>query len=193
VNVQLRRPCLVIVDVQHAIDDPVWGPRNNPSAEAVMARLLAAWRDRELPVIHVRHDSTEPDSPYRPGQRGNDFKAEVAPAAGEVVVAKRTNSAFIGTDLADRLTTSGGDVVFVGAITNNSLEATVRMAGNLGFSAFVVEDGCWTVDRTDRRGRSWPAEDVHALALANMDGEYAPVVAAAVVLDALRRLPAGAP
>lgn len=40
----------------------------------------------------------------------------------------------------------------------------------------MVADGCWTVDKTDLRGRRWPAEDVHALSLANMNGEYAKVV-----------------
>ena len=177
------RPALVIVDVQNGIDDPMWGPRNNPAAERVIVSLLEDWRARGLPLFHLRHDSTETTSAYRPGQPGNDFKAEVAPLAGETIVAKQTNSAFIGTDLAERLKSCGCDaVVYCGVITNNSLEATVRMSGNLGFRSFVVSDGCWTVDKVDLRGQRWDAEDVHALALANMHGEYATVVAAEEVL-----------
>ena len=180
------RPALVVVDVQNAIDDPRWGPRNNPNAEDVIADLLATWRARRLPIFHIRHDSTEPDSGYRPGQPGNDFKDEVRPLPGETVVAKRTNSAFIGTDLADRFTASGCDVVvYAGVITNNSLEATVRMSGNLGFTSFVVTDACWTVDKVDLDGRQWSAEEVHALSLANMHGEYATVVTADDVRQAL--------
>ncbi len=174
-----NRPALVIVDLQNGIDDPVWGPRNNPDAERVIAALLTFWRDWQLPIFHVRHDSTEPESPYRPGQSGNEFKAEARPLEGETVVVKHTNSAFIGTDLAEQLTSTGCDaVVYAGVITNNSLEATVRMSGNLGFRSFVVADGCWTVDKVDLRGRRWDAEDVHALSLANIDGEYASVVTA---------------
>ncbi len=171
------RPALVIVDVQYAIDDPRWGPRNNTEAELVIAELLSCWRSRNLPILHVRHDSNEADSPYRPGQSGNDFKSEVLPSPGETVVAKQTNSAFIGTSLAEELTAVGCDaVVYAGVLTNNSLEATVRMSGNLGFRSFVVADGCWTVDKVDCSGRVWKAEEVHALSLANMDGEYANVI-----------------
>ena len=40
----------------------------------------------------------------------------------------------------------------------------------------MVADACWSVDVVDLRGRRWPAEDVHALSLANLHGEYAEVV-----------------
>lgn len=169
---------LVIVDVQNAIDDPRWGPRNNPDAEQRIADMLDAWRTRGWPVLHVRHDSSEADSPYRPGQAGNDFKTEVAPTGDEVVVTKTANSAFIGTDLAERLGRLGCDaVLFAGVLTNNSLEATVRMSGNLGYRTYVASDGSWAVDTTDLRGTEWSADDVHALSLANMNDEYATVIA----------------
>ena len=75
------------------------------------------------------------------GQAGNEFKPEVAPIAGEVVIPKRTNSAFVGTDLEEQLRRAGHTrLVVAGVITNNSVEATVRMAGNLGFDVLLVED-----------------------------------------------------
>jgi hypothetical protein len=114
--------------------------------------LLTVWRDRRWPVIHVRHDSTFPDSPYRPGQPGNDFKVEVAPVLGETVFAKATNSAFIGTGLESFLRGAGiTSLVVAGVITNNSVESTVRMAGNLRFDTFLVSDGCFTFGRHNRR------------------------------------------
>jgi nicotinamidase-related amidase len=64
---------LLVVDVQNAIDDGKWGPRNNLHAEDRIVSLLAAWRRLGWPIVHVRHDSTDPVSPYRPGQVGNDF------------------------------------------------------------------------------------------------------------------------
>jgi hypothetical protein len=51
-------------------------------------------------VVHVKHDSTDPESPLRPGQECNDFLPLTAPIAGGLVVAKTVHSAFIGTDLA---------------------------------------------------------------------------------------------
>ncbi len=180
---------LVIVDVQKAIDAPSWavlGPRNNPDAETVLARLLAAWRERGLPVIHVRHDSTEPLSAYRPGQTGNEFKDEVRPQPGETVVAKHTNSAFIVTNLEQLLRSAGiTSIVVAGVITNNSVEATVRMAGNLGFATSVVEDACWTFPKHDWSGVLRSASEVHAMSLANMAGEYATVSCAADIIAAL--------
>lgn len=168
---------LLLIDLQRAIDHPSWGTRNNPDAEMKIGRLLAHWRSRGWPVWHVRHDSTDPRSHYRPGQPGHEFKPAVAPIAGEPVIPKQTNSAFIGTDLEARLRSAGHDTLVVaGVTTNNSVEATVRMAGNLGFHTYLVADGCFTFARTDWNGTPRSAEDVHAMSLANLHAEYCTVV-----------------
>ena len=181
-----REAALIVIDVQKAIDHPGWGIRNNPGAEGNIAALLGAWRAARRPVYHVRHDSTEPASPYRPGQAGHDFKPEAQPRIGETVVPKRTNSAFIGTGLEAQLRKAGQTLLVVtGVITNNSVEATVRMAGNLGFDTFLVEDAAFTFGREDWDGVFRTAEEVHAMSLANLDGEYCTVVRTGAVLAAL--------
>lgn len=181
---------LLIIDVQKAIDEPAWaacGSRNHPATEQTIARLLRAWRENSLPVWHVRHDSTWPGSTYRPGQPGNDFKPEAEPLPGEPIIAKNTPCAFAGTDLEPLLHAAGiTSLVVAGVITNNSVEATVRMAGCLGFDVYLVEDACFTFARKDWNGRLWSAEDVHALSLANLDGEYCTVIRAAEALESLR-------
>ena len=182
----MSTPALVVIDVQKAIDDPKWGRRGQPDMEERIADLLGAWRERRLPVVHVRHDSTDMASPYHPGKAGNDFKAEVAPQPGEPVIDKRTNSAFIGTDLMDLLDElQVSQLVVTGVLLENSVEATVRMAGNLGFDVVIPEDAVASVDRTDRRGRHWPAEDVHALTLAILDTEYARISDTRSIIEAL--------
>jgi nicotinamidase-related amidase len=185
---RFARAVLLIIDVQKAIDasdHAADGPRNNPDAERKIAQLLTVWRRDKRPIIHIRHDSTFPTSAYRPGQIGNEFKDEVKPATGETIIAKRTNSAFIGTDLERRLREAGHEALVVaGVSTNNSVEATVRMAGNLGFETYLVADACFTFGRRDFYGRPHTADEVHAMSLANLDNEYCTVLDAATVLAA---------
>jgi nicotinamidase-related amidase len=174
---RFRDAALIVIDVQKAIDHPSWGQRNNPGAEKNIAALLQAWRAAGRPIYHIRHDSIEPASHYRPGQPGNEFKSEAQPLPGEVVIPKQTNSAFIGTDLESRLRHANQEcLVIAGVITNNSVEATVRMAGNLGFKTFLVEDATFTFGRKDWDGTFRAASEVHAMSLANLDGEYCTVI-----------------
>src|SRR3569833_78669 len=183
---KFTRAALIVIDVQQAIDaayHAAEGPRNNPDAEKNIGRLLAARRQDKRPIIHIRHDSTFPGSAYRPGQAGNNFKAEVAPAEGETVIPKRTNSAFIGTGLEQHLRESGLEALInTGVSTNNSVEATVRMAGNLGFQTYLVADACFTFARRDLQGRLRTADEVHSMSLANLHEEYCTVLDTATVL-----------
>lgn len=180
---------LIIIDVQQAIDHPQWarwGSHNNPQAEDCIVQLLAAWRTSQRPIVHVRHMSREANSPYRPHQPGNDFKSQVAPLPHERIVEKSTNSAFIGTTLEADLRNAAIDMVIItGVITNNSVEATARMAGNLGFTTIVVADATATFARPDFNGVLRSAEEVHAMSLANLQDEYASIMTTSEVLAAL--------
>ena len=180
---------LIIIDVQQAIDDPKWarwGSRNNPEAEENIARLLAVWRAAQRPIIHMRHMSREPHSPYRPQQPGIEFKPQVAPLPQEHVVEKSTTSAFIGTTLeADLRGAQIDTLIITGVITNNSVEATARMAGNLGFNTLVVADATATFARPDFNGVLRTADEVHAMSLANLQDEYAAIVTTSGILAAL--------
>lgn len=176
---------LIVIDLQRAVDHPSWGLRNNPRAETNVARLLSHWRATRRPIYHIRHDSREPASHYRPGQPGHEFKPQAAPLPGETVLAKHTANAFVSTDLELRLRRDRQSLLlFAGVITNNSVEATVRMAGDLGFDAFLIEDGVFTFGRSDWMGVYRTAEEVHAMSLANLDQEYCRIVSARDVLIA---------
>jgi len=174
---------LLLIDLQKAIDDPSWGVRNNPEAEENIGRLLSRWRENHMPVIHVRHVSRLDDSTYREGQPGVEFKDVARPRAGEVVITKHACTAFIGTDLEARLRALRAEyVVIVGVITNNSVESTARVCGDLGFRTIVVSDGTFTFGRRDFTGRMRSAEEVHAMSLANLRGEYAEILSTDEVL-----------
>ncbi len=172
-----RTTALVITDVQNAMDSPVWGERNNRELVPNLRRVLERWRELGWPVYLVADDSPNPGSPYHPGQPGNDFKAELAPIDGEHVVRKTTGSAFVGTDFELQLRRAGHQTLVVGGfMTNKCVEATVRAAADLGFAVYVLADGTATVGQSDRRGHWWEADDVHNLALADMQAESTHVI-----------------
>lgn len=173
----------MLIDVQQGFDDPLWGPRNNPQAEANIARLLKAWRLARAPVLHVRHDSRYPDLPLHPDHPGNAFKPEARPLPGEPVFIKHVNSAFIGTDLEAHLRREGiRELVLVGLTTDHCVSTTARMGANLGFSILVVEDATATFDRINAHGEVYPADLVHRVNLASLHGEFARVIDTRTVL-----------
>ncbi|MEP0072968.1 MAG: cysteine hydrolase family protein [Marinomonas sp.] len=176
-NFDTTNPLLMLIDLQNAIDDPSWGVRNNLEAEDKIQVLLKVWRAKKLPILHIKHMSTEPESKYFPGTAGNDFKQVAMPLSSEDIMEKDTNSAFIRTNLDGYLKARNiSDVVIVGVITNNSVEATARMSGNLGYKTFVVSDATFTFDMKDFAGQLQTAETVHNISLANLQGEYAHIL-----------------
>jgi nicotinamidase-related amidase len=176
---------LLIIDMQIGMTWPKADVRNNPNAEDTIARLLSAWRLRNAPVVHVRHISRTPGSPFWPGQPGVEFQPKLAPLAGEHVVEKNVPDAFINTGLERWLHARGeSSIVIVGVSTNSSVENTARTAGNLGFRTFVVSDGTFAYAKAEFNGVQRSADEVHAMALANLDGEYATVIRAGDALDA---------
>lgn len=166
---------LIVVDMQKGMSNAE--PRNNPQAELHIRRLLDHWRERGRPIVHVRHLSRTPGSPFWPGQSGAEFQDQMAPRPCEHVVDKHVTDAFAQSGLERWLHQRGiRALVFVGVSTNMSIEASVRSAACLGFDCKVVADACYTYDRPDLDGRPRSAEDIHRVALANMSGEYAQVV-----------------
>lgn len=166
-------PALMLIDVQTAFDQACWGPRNNPQAESVIASMLALWRELHWPIVHVRHASLEANSTLRADQPGYAYKPEAQPRTGEVEFIKSVNSAFIGTELhaylqAQQLQT----LVFAGISTDHCVSTTVRMAANLGYRNFLLEDACFSFDKTDRHGRLHTAQALHEAHLASLDGEF---------------------
>lgn len=184
-----KETVLLIIDVQQAIDYPEWskyGKRNNLNAEDNMSAILKIWRQLGKRIIHVKHESREPNSTYSPGFVGCEFKKCVTPIDGELIIIKHVNSAFIGTNLEAILNEQKiSCLVVFGVITNNSVETTVRMAGNLGFNTFLVEDATFTFGKPDYRGHIYNAEEVHSISLANMSNEYCKVISTSELMNVL--------
>jgi len=135
------RPVLLLIDVQEGFYSPEWGERNNLDAEKNMLTLLQAWRRQDYPVIHVQHASENPDSPLHPSSKGFQFKEGFGPQEDEYLIRKHVNSCFIGTELDSYLKSNGYDtLILIGLTTNHCVSTTARMAENLGYRTYVVND-----------------------------------------------------
>jgi len=180
------RSALIVIDVQAGFDDPRWGRRNNPDAEANIARLVGTWRGSHLPLVLVRHDSQRPGSPLAPGQPGNALRGFVDGPA-DLFVTKSVNSAFYGEpDLELWLESQEiDDLVICGVQTNFCCETTARMAGNLGYRVRFALDATHTFDRIAPDGTTIPAEELARVTATNLHGEFADVVSTAEVLASL--------
>ncbi|MBL3686848.1 cysteine hydrolase [Leucobacter zeae] len=177
-------PALVVIDVQRGFDDgEYWGRRDNPACEEHIGALIARWRERGLPVVFVRHDSEDPDSPLAPASPGNAFKDVIA-GEPDLLVSKSVNSSFYGTpDLHAWLDERGiPGIVICGITTNHCCETTARMGGNLGYDVVFVADATHTFDRRALDGEVVPAEELSRITAANLHGEFATVRTTAEVL-----------
>jgi nicotinamidase-related amidase len=115
----------------------------------------------------------EPLDP-RFGQDKDDFE----PLPSEHIVEKHIPDAFAHSGLERWLRVRNIDsLVIVGVSTNNSVESTARSSGNLRFLTLVVSDATFAFDKMDYSGSPREAEIVHAMSLANLNGEYATIVA----------------
>jgi nicotinamidase-related amidase len=138
-------------------------------------------------VIHVRHESEEPDGLFKRGTEAFDFKPQARPRDGEPVITKNVNSAFIGTDLEERLRRDGiTSCAIVGLTTDHCCSTTTRMAANLGFETWLLQDAMATFDRTAPDGDVIPAAAVHKTELASLNDEFAEVLDTGVAIARLR-------
>jgi nicotinamidase-related amidase len=171
------KKALVIVDIQN--DYFPGGKMELHASEAAGARagaLLAHFRERGSPVIHIQHISLRPGASFfLPDTEGVRIHPGVAPAAGETVIQKHFPNAFRETRLLDHLREHAIDeLVIAGMMTHMCIDATTRAAADLGFRCSLAGDACAT--RALVFGDTTvPADHVHCSFLAALNGAYATV------------------
>ncbi|WP_417312077.1 isochorismatase family protein [Ectopseudomonas khazarica] len=174
---------LIILDVQDAIDQPVWNDKSHPGYLAVIQRLLQFWRSNGWPVLHIKHDEKTPTSSYYLHGPWNGIKQEVAPIEGEAVIIKNENCAFIGTQLDAALKGMNANrLVLTGVVIHNSMDATIRAGKALGYSIILPSDATTAVPVTGPGGTRWEASTVYELTLAILGAEYAEVMSSEDVI-----------
>jgi len=182
------RTVLLVIDIQNFYFPQGKLPLVEPEAASEQARLLIErFRAKGWPVVHVQHlpkaqASPSPDS----GDPQYRIHPNVLPAPGEPVIGKHFANAFRDTDLLATLRRLGTErLVISGMQTHMCVEAATRAAADLGFEVIVASDACAT--RALKFGATEvPAAQVHAAALAAMNGTYARVVPVGELLEELK-------
>lgn len=169
-------PALIIIDVQQAIDHFSTLKRSNPDMEKQLSGTLKQWRQKKLPVIHVRHSSKFANSPYHSSSAFYGFKEMVKPLAEETVITKKENTAFVRTELDKTLKSMGvKELVVCGVLTNHSIDATIRTGAALGYSIFLPSNLTAAGAITLLDGEVIDAEEVQKITLGNLHEEYCSV------------------
>ena len=160
-SVECARAALVVIDMQRYFLRPGAPAFLDPPADLVpnVCALIERFRKLGRPVIFTRHANRRgaparqinrwwhDDLPFE-GDLDTALDERVVPLAGEAVIAKETYSAFVGTDLDDRLRAAGvSSVVLCGVMTNVCVETTARHAFLLDYQPAVVQDACAGRDR----------------------------------------------
>ncbi|MEA1048481.1 isochorismatase family cysteine hydrolase [Lamprobacter modestohalophilus] len=160
---------LLCIDVQNygmvLHDDPAerarWAPFHERMRGKVIPRLQALqqqFRDNGLDVIHARIACQLEDGRDRslsqklPGwnnllmpkdSEASQIIPELAPAPGEIVVTKTTDSAITGTNLRLILSNMGiRNLIVTGIYTDQCVSSTVRSLADESFQVILVEDCC---------------------------------------------------
>jgi nicotinamidase-related amidase len=169
---------LVVIDIQN--DYFPGGAMELEGADAAAAKAGMAmrnFREKNLPVIHVRHLSLRPGATFfLPGSRGAEIHSSVQPLAGETVIEKNFPNAFRNTGLKEFLDKQNiKNLVVAGMMTHMCVDASVRHAADLGYRITLLGDACATRAQS-YGGETVPARQVHAAFLAALNGFYAKVV-----------------
>lgn len=172
-----NKKALIIVDVQKAFDDKKWGERNNLNAEENISKILQLWRNKGWLVIYIQHTSDNPNSIFHPKSDGFAIKEIVKPIDKEVVIKKKVNSSFIGTNLEELLKVNEvTTVVITGLTTPHCVSTTTRMSGNLGFDTYLISDATAAFGMKDQDNTYFDAATIHNVSLATLHEEFATIL-----------------
>jgi nicotinamidase-related amidase len=159
ISAQGRKSALLLIDIQDFYFPGGRSALVEPEKAALnAARLLERFRNKNLLIVHVRHNS-------EPGGKINDI---VRPLPDEKIISKSEVNSFKGTGLNEFLKSMQIDtLVICGMQTHMCVEAATRAASDLGYKCALIHDACATKDLKfgDRVIKS---EDVHYSTLSTL-------------------------
>jgi nicotinamidase-related amidase len=172
----INQSALIMVDLQNTYTKGVMQLEGVEVAVEQAALLLARFRNAGRPVIHIVHDAGV-GSPYDLTAEVGQIIADVAPRAGEAVIAKNYPSSFEKTDLDAQLKALGmSNIVLAGFMTHMCINSTARAGFNLGYSPTIIASTTATRALPVVGGGDVPAQAVHQSALAAVADLFALVL-----------------
>jgi nicotinamidase-related amidase len=191
------RTALLLVDIQSGLNTSTgfFGTeRSTPRLESNLTTLLARVRayntehagqgSKQVLIIHINHNSTNPKSPLYPGKSTNSPMPCAAPLGDEPLLYKSIHSAFGNKALEPMLREHGVRQLLVcGITTAHCVSTTVRVASDLnivgeGGVLALIED-CSAAFSTEK----FDAETVHAVNVASLEDEFAKIGRVGDVVD----------
>ena len=168
---------LLIIDIQNDYFDGGANPLAGALEASLKARrLLNAFRQDALPVIHIQHVSLREGSGFfLPNTKGVMIHENVSPLIHEKIIQKSYPNSFYDTELLSYLKTNDiTDLVICGMMTHMCVDATTRAAKDLGFNCTVISDACATKN-IELQGKNVTAENVQIAFLGALGYYYSTV------------------
>jgi len=184
----MSKTALLLVDFQNDyFEGGKWPLHETKAAVENGAQLLRAFRDKDMPVVHVRHEFPTDDAPFfAPGSEGALIHDAVTPADNEPTITKNQINSFRDTQLKEILDAASVDkVIIAGAMSHMCIDGVTRAANDLGYECAVAHDACATLG-LEFEGVKVPPEHVHAAFMAALGFAYAKV---ATTDDLISELP----
>ena len=171
-------PALLLIDIQNDyFPGGAMELVGSSTAAAQAGKLLQAFRQKALPVIHVQHISTRPGATFfLPKTVGVQIHKSVYPNNGEMVFHKHYPNSFRETHLLEYLRENQiSQLVIAGMMTHMCIDTTTRAATDLGFQCVLAHDACAT-RALSFNGATVSAESVQTAFLAALNGLFAKVL-----------------
>lgn len=180
---ELSSSTLIVIDAQKIYDGGKLALDGMSAAMDAGRKVLAAARKAGTPIVHIQHHTPAGSPIFAPEDPQTAFIAGFEPAAGEGVVTKTRANSFFDTDLDARLKAIGRkDVIILGFMTHNCVDATTRAAKDLGYEPFVIGDA--TASRTlpsPNGGKDVSGETIAVGVLAGLSDTYAGIISSQAV------------
>lgn len=178
---------LLLIDIQNDYFPGGRMPLEGSLEASERAReILAVFREKDMPVVHIQHVSTRPGATFfLPDTEGVKIHKNVQPLFSEQTVQKHYPNSLRDTSLLEYL--KGNQItrlVVGGMMTHMCVDATVRAAFDCGFECTVLHDACATRDLAFENDLV-PARHVHGAFLAALGAVYAKVLSTRELIESL--------